>query len=107
MSFEIALVLVVFGMLTGFAVWKVHQTERRYQHLVENLLLYGRPTEPVASVYDPGPADDETRAMIEMQSRALDRATEYLMQEGQVSQERARAEAERLLAVFEQRGIPE
>lgn len=109
MTEEIA--LIVLGTAVGIHAWAQHQrirrAEQRYDDLVSNLLQYGRPAKPTATVYDPGPVDDETKAQVEMRSRAIDRLVSYLSEEGGVSEHRAREEAERMISAFESRGIPE
>ncbi len=106
-----AVALAVCGILVGLHLWtqgkRLAEAERRYEELTVNLLKYGQPSKPTATVYDPGPVDDETRAQFEMRTRAVDRLSEYLADEGKVSGHRAREEAERLIAAFESRGMPE
>lgn len=86
------------------------RSERRVTELEEMLtsfLKYGQSEPPHASVRDPGPIDDESKVHFEIRGRMIDRATEFLAQEGRVSTHRAREEAERLIAAFESSGRPE
>lgn len=110
--------LVIVGVIFGFHVWsqgnrarvaeeQFRELQREYRDVLLNIAKYGQATKPVATVTDPGPIDDETKVIHEIHTRAVDKAAEYLAEEGQVSLERARAEAEKLISAFETRGQPE
>jgi hypothetical protein len=74
------------------------QTEllETYRHLIE----YGRPTKPKAVVKE-DPATVDEIATIRIGETARGNLTEYLAREAGVSTERARQEAEKLVAHFE------
>ena len=100
----------VIGILIGFLTWIIHRLDLRNRwqaEMLQNYATYGMATKPTATVTDPGPIDDETKVIHEIHTRAVDRATEYLAEQAQVSPDRARAEAERLISTFETRGQPE
>lgn len=100
--------IIVAGVVLGIHIWHLERrartAEAKLVSVLENLAIYGRADKPKATVFDPGPVDDESRAQLEIRTRAIDRLAAYLMEEGQVSDTRAREEAERLVSSFETRG---
>jgi hypothetical protein len=72
-----------------------------YKHLIE----YGRPTKPVAVVKD-DPATVDELATLRISETARENLTQYLARETGSSTERAREEAEKLIAHYETWGQP-
>jgi len=110
--------LAIVGVIFGFHIWsqgrrarvaeeQLRELQHEYRDVLLNMVKYGQATKPVATVTDPGPIDDETRVIHAIHTRAVDKATDYISEEGQVSPERAREEAEKLISAFETRGQPE
>jgi len=79
------------------------QTEllETYKHLVQ----YGQPQKPVAVVKE-DPATVDELATLRISETARDNLTEYLARETGSSTERAREEAEKLIAHYETWGQP-
>jgi hypothetical protein len=103
--------LALVGALFGFHMWSVgrrcRDCERELKDVLKNLATYGHPVAPTATVYDPGTMDDEQAVITEIRTREIERAAEFIAEEGQVSMDRARAEAEKLISALETRGQPE
>lgn len=103
--------LTLAGILFGFHMWSVgrrcRDCERELKDVLTNLAIYGQPIVPKATVYNPGPTDDETVVITEIRKREIEKAAEFIAAEGQVSMDRAREEAEKLISALETRGQPE
>jgi hypothetical protein len=99
----IVLVTLAVGMGMGWFLGNAHGQVVVTRDLVQtykHLLDYGRTTKPVAAVSE-RPATVEEIASVRISETAKDNLTEYLARESGQSSERARAEAERLLANYE------
>jgi len=68
--------------------------QRKQIEVMTNLIQYGRPTTPVARVFDPG--TQEEQATVKLREREHDTLRSYLMNEG-IAADKADEEAARML----------
>jgi hypothetical protein len=99
-------------LLAGAGVgWLLGRSSERARLSMEladtykNLIDYGRTSEPKATVRH-APPEAEERVLMQVGETAITNLTEHLAAEANVSLERAREEAERLVANFETYGAP-
>jgi hypothetical protein len=102
---EQILAFIVGTVIGAWLTWG-HARARASKELLEtyrHLIDYGRTSKPVATVTEhPGTVEDI--ASIRISERATENLTDYLAKEAGVSTERARAEAEELVAQYETAG---
>lgn len=92
------------GWFWGLNYGRIEQA-RDMIETYKHLLTYGQVSEPKAAVRE-GPPPVEERVLVEINETATANLAEHLAKEAGVSNERAREEAERLVAQFETHGAP-
>lgn len=102
----VALSIFLVGMICGGVVAWGHTKARAQTELLDtykHLLDYGRTSKPVAGVSQ-RPSTVEEMASVRIGETARQNLTAHLAKEAGVSPERARVEADKLLASFETSG---
>lgn len=89
--------VIVFmaGSFCGGALAMVFQ-QRAQIEVLKNIVQYGRPEPPKASVYYQGDPDPEVEATIKLREREHDALTTYLQEQG-IDPKKASEEAGRML----------
>lgn len=82
----------------------VAEAHAAHAKTLENIINWNRTEKPSASVLDPGPTDSHALAELELREREVEVLTQKILDDAdvEVSQGRARQEAERMLAYLGQ-----
>ena len=94
------------GLAVGWFLGNMHGRMQGAKELLQtykHLLEYGRPSKPIATVKD-APATVEGMAEVRIGETARVNLTDHLAQGAGVSPERARVEADKLIAQYESGG---